>query len=125
MASLLVMTVVSSEVTNHFTITIIDKSQDINLKMDGMARYTIRYVSTVSQQKERNGYVLEEPRDGSGLPYKGPIDRSIYWPDDFANVGDSIVKTNIGGRVYLYSASKSVESTEAILRKLKNRREKE
>ena len=125
MASLLVMTVVAGEVTNHFTITILDKSQDINLKADGVARYTVRYVSTVSQQKEMNGYVLDEPREGSGMPYRGPIDRTVYWPDDFANVGDTIGKTNINGRIYLYSAPKSVESSEAVLQKLKDRREKE
>lgn len=125
MASLLVMAVSASETTNHFTITIIDKTQDMNLKIDGIARYTVRYVSTVSQQKEMNGYVMEEPREGSGMPYRGPIDRTVYWPDDFANVGDVITKTNIGGRVYLYAAPKQIEPTGSVLQRLKDRREKE
>ena len=112
--------------TNHFAITIIEKTQDSGLKVDGMARYTIRYVSSVSSQKQSGAYTLEEPREGAGLNYRGPIDRTVYWPDDFAQVNDIICKTNIGGRIYLCALPPTpIEPTESVVNRLKNRRDVE
>jgi len=118
---ILSISIFAGEVAN---IVVIEKYQDSGLKTDGVARYTIRYISSSSLKKDGGGYILDEPREGStsGLQYRGPIDRTVYWPDDFANINDVICKTNVGGKVYLYASPKPVESNDDILEKLKKRR---
>ena len=96
LSSLLLMGIaVAGEITNSYTITVIEKTQDAGLKAEGVARYTIRYVSAASLRKSNGGYILEEPREGiTGLQYRGPIDRTLYLPDDFAQVNDIICYSN-------------------------------
>jgi hypothetical protein len=93
--SLFIGIVNAGEITNSYNITVIEKTQDAGLKAEGVARYTIRYVSAASLRKSNGGYILEEPREGiTGLQYRGPIDRTLYLPDDFAQVSDIICYSN-------------------------------
>jgi len=122
-----VAAVIAGEVTNHFYSVVTDKTQNIEMKEDGYATYTIRYVSSNSQRTDSQSYTFDEPKEGSisGLQYRGGRDRTYILPDDFASVGDIICKTNINGKVYLYATTKQAEPTASVLERLKKKREEQ
>ena len=105
-----VLSIKATDTTNHFSLMVISKTQNQELKQDGAARYTVSYVSSYSQRTDIQSYVFEEPREGSisGMQYRGSVDRTVILPEDFAQVGDIICKTNIGTNVYLYATKLAV-----------------
>jgi len=80
----------------ELTWTVIEKKQTPELKEDGAALYTISYYSSASQRKLPGSWLNEEPREGTpiGLQYRGPIDRTIPLPENFAQVNDVIRFSN-------------------------------
>jgi hypothetical protein len=130
MKSIIALVIGLSVVTlgaGELTLTVLEKTQDSVLREDGAARYTVRYVSTDSQRTNTSSWVMDEPREGSmgAIQYRGAVDRTVIFPEKFAQVGDMICQTNIGGTIYLYAIPMPPPPTVTTNRFMRHRHQKQ
>lgn len=122
---MLIASVATHSHAGELTLIVTEKSQDSILKEDGSARYTVRYISTDSQRTNSHLWVIEEPRESStGIQYRGAVDRTVIFPDKFAQVGDIICQTNIGGKMYLHAVTPTVKRNDVSKRERPQSRNK-